>query len=91
MNSGLCDRSTPSLRKFLLISKTRGMPPTSRRFRYSSGAMRMKRVMSSVLWCVVKGAAAAPPAMGCSMGVSTSRYSCVSMNFLMACTILDRH
>jgi hypothetical protein len=29
--------------------------------------------MSSALWCVVNGRAAAPPYSGCSTGVSTSR------------------
>jgi hypothetical protein len=28
--------------------------------------------MSNVLWCVMNGRAVAPPAMGCSIGVSTS-------------------
>ena len=30
--------------------------------------------MSSVLWCVTNGRASAPPAIGCIIGVSTSRY-----------------
>jgi len=34
--------------------------------------MRMNICMSSALWCVTKGLAAAPPGMGCSIGVSTS-------------------
>ncbi len=50
----------------------RSKPPTSRRFRYSSGAMRRNRSRSRAWWCVTKGLAAAPPAMGCIMGVSTS-------------------
>ena len=29
--------------------------------------------MSSELWCVIKGLAAAPPGMGCKTGVSTSK------------------
>ena len=29
--------------------------------------------MSSALWCVTNGLAAAPPGIGCIMGVSTSR------------------
>ena len=29
--------------------------------------------MSSALWCVMKGLAAAPPGIGCIIGVSTSR------------------
>ena len=39
-NSGECVESAPSLRKFLPISKTRSMPPTTAFFRYSSVAMR---------------------------------------------------
>ena len=30
--------------------------------------------MSKLLWCVIKGRAAAPPGIGCSIGVSTSKY-----------------
>jgi hypothetical protein len=29
--------------------------------------------MSSALWCVTNGRASAPPAIGCIIGVSTSR------------------
>ena len=48
------------------------MPPTISRFSGSSVAMRMYMSMSSVLWCVMNGRAAAPPAMVLSTGVSTS-------------------
>ena len=40
VNSGLWRTLKPSLRKLRLISKTFSKPPTMRRFRYSSGAMR---------------------------------------------------
>ena len=33
--------------------------------------------MSSALWCVMNGRAAAPPAMACSVGVSTSQIAAV--------------
>ena len=36
-------------------------------------AMRRKSSMSSALWCVMNGLAAAPPGIVCSIGVSTSR------------------
>ncbi|MNN90015.1 hypothetical protein D3C81_2079060 [compost metagenome] len=32
----------------------------------------MNICMSSALWCVMNGLAAAPPGIGCSIGVSTS-------------------
>ena len=35
--------------------------------------------MSSALWCVMKGLAAAPPGIVCSIGVSTSMKSFSSM------------
>ena len=90
MNSGLCIEETPSFRKFRLISNTRSKPPTTRRFRYSSGAMRRKRSTSSALWWVTKGRAAAPPAMGCIIGVSTSTYPRSSRKRRMADTIALR-
>ena len=43
------------------ISKTRSKPPTISRLRYSSSAMRRYSGMSSALWCVTNGRAAAPP------------------------------
>src|SRR5277367_5103196 len=61
VNSGLCLVEIPSLRKLRLISYTRSNPPTVSRFKYSSGAMRMYKSMSKVLWCVTKGRAAAHP------------------------------
>ena len=73
MNSGLCWVEIPSFLKLRLISNTRAMPPTVSRFRYSSGAMRRYSFMSSALWCVENGRARAPPAIGCIIGVSTSR------------------
>ena len=48
-------------------------PPTTQRFKNSSGAMRRYRSMSSALEWVTNGRAAAPPASFCSIGVSTSR------------------
>ena len=42
--------------------------------------------MSSVLWCVRNGRALAPPAIGCIMGVSTSRYPRAVMNSRSAAT-----
>ena len=80
----------PSLRKLRLISKTRSTPPTVSRFRYSSGAMRRKSVMSSVLWCVTNGRASAPPASGCIIGVSTSRNPRASRNRRIPATTLAR-
>ena len=53
-------------------SYTRSMPPTISRLSGSSVAMRIYISISSVLWCVMKGLAAAPPAMVLSTGVSTS-------------------
>ena len=69
----------PSLRKLRLISNTFSKPPTTRRFRYSSGAMRRNSSMSSALWCVTNGREA-PPGIGCIIGVSTSRKPCATMN-----------
>ena len=66
------------------------MPPTMQRLRYSSGAMRMKSGMSSALWWVVNGRAAAPPAIGCSTGVSTSRKPRASMKRRMRDTMRAR-
>ena len=75
MNSGLWRGERPSLRKTRPISKTRSKPATTRRFRYSSGAIRRKSSTSSALWWVVKGLASAPPGMGWKIGVSTSMKS----------------
>src|SRR5712671_4287170 len=74
VNSGLCCVEIPSLRKLRLISYTRSRPPTTNRFKYSSGAMRKYKSISRVLWWVTNGFAAAPPASGCIIGVSTSMY-----------------
>ncbi|EKD97955.1 MAG: hypothetical protein ACD_23C00658G0001 [uncultured bacterium] len=52
--------------------------------------MRKNICWSSALWCVVKGLALAPPGMGCSMGVSTSRKLCATMNSRMPLTVLLR-
>ncbi len=46
--------------------------------------------MSSALWCVAKGLAAAPPGMGCIIGVSTSRKPWPLMNSRMAWMIFER-
>ena len=73
VNSGLWRVEMPSFLKLRLISNTRSTPPTTRRLRYSSGAMRRYRSMSSALWCVLNGRATAPPGIGCIIGVSTSR------------------
>ena len=40
--------------------------------------------MSSALWCVTKGRAAAPPGIGCIIGVSTSRKPCAIMKARIA-------
>ena len=77
----------PSLRKLRLISNTRSMPPTTNRFRYSSGAMRRYSLMSSALWWVMNGRARAPPAIGCIIGVSTSRKPRVVRNSRIADTV----
>ena len=90
VNSGLCFRDTPSLRKMRPISNTRSNPPTSRRFSRSSVAMRRKKSTSSALWCVLKGRAAAPPAVFSNTGVSTSINCCASRNRRMCDTIRDR-
>ena len=74
VNSGLCVLSMPSLRKFLENSYTPSKPPTISRFKYNSSAIRKYRGMSSALWWVMNGRAAAPPGIDCRMGVSTSRY-----------------
>ena len=47
VNSGLCRRDRPSLRKLRFNSNTFGYPPISSRLRYSSGAMRKNRSMPS--------------------------------------------
>src|SRR6218665_2277648 len=60
----------PSLRYLRLISNTRSKPPTIRRLRYSSGAMRRYICCSSALWCVTKGRALAPPGIGCNIGLA---------------------
>ncbi|MNV62388.1 hypothetical protein D3C71_1549330 [compost metagenome] len=73
-----------------MISNTRSKPPTIRRLRYSSGAMRRYISCSSALWCVTNGLALAPPGMGCSMGVSTSRKPWLTMNSRSALTALLR-
>ena len=80
----------PSLRKLRLISNTRSKPPTTRRFRYSSGAMRRNICWSSALWWVTKGLALAPPGIGCSIGVSTSRKPCSTMKLRIELTALLR-
>ena len=46
--------------------------------------------MSSALWCVTKGRAIAPPASGCIIGVSTSRYPRPSRKRRMQRTIAAR-
>ncbi len=46
--------------------------------------------MSSALWCVMKGRAIAPPAIGCIIGVSTSRYPRPVMNSRIAATMRPR-
>ena len=46
--------------------------------------------MSSALWCVTKGRAAAPPAIGCITGVSTSTKPRASRNARMAVTAFVR-
>ena len=46
--------------------------------------------MSSALWCVTKGRAAAPPATGCIIGVSTSMNPRASRNARMAVTAFAR-
>jgi hypothetical protein len=72
VNSGLWRVEIPSLRKMRPISNTRSIPPTIKRLRCNSSAMRRYSCRSSVLWCVVNGRACAPPASACSTGVSTS-------------------
>ncbi|CKR83060.1 Uncharacterised protein [Mycobacterium tuberculosis] len=52
--------------------------------------MRRNISWSSALWCVLKGLALAPPGMGWSMGVSTSRKSLATMNSRSALTALLR-
>ena len=54
------------------ISYTRSKPPTTKRFKCSSVAMRIYMSISKVLWWVIKGRAVAPPEMVLSTGVSTS-------------------
>src|SRR3984893_14688202 len=44
VNSGLCFREMPSFLKFRFNSKTLLKPPTSKRLRLSSGAMRRKKL-----------------------------------------------
>ena len=90
VNSGLCRGLIPSLRKLRLTSNTFGIPPTMSRLRYSSGAMRRYRSVPSALWWVTKGFAAAPPGMGCSIGVSTSTNPRSSMTSRMACMTAER-
>ena len=90
VNSGLCLTLIPSLRKLRPSSYTRSNPPTMSRFKYSSGAMRMNISMSSVLWWVTNGRAAAPPATVLSMGVSTSINPSLSKYARMAVMIFDR-
>ena len=46
--------------------------------------------MSRALWCVTNGRAAAPPAMACSVGVSTSTKPRSSRMLRMAATIFER-
>ena len=46
--------------------------------------------MSSALWCVTNGRAAAPPGIGCIIGVSTSRKPRATKNSRIACTICER-
>ena len=48
-------------------------PPTIRRFRYNSFAIRRYNGISSALWGVMNGRAVAQPGMACSTGVSTSK------------------
>ena len=46
--------------------------------------------MSSALWCVTNGRAAAPPAIGCIIGVSTSTKPRASRNARIAVTTFAR-
>ena len=46
--------------------------------------------MSSALWWVMKGLAAAPPGMGCIIGVSTSRKPWPVMKLRIAWMIFER-
>mmetsp|Transcript_25117 Transcript_25117/g.50055 ORF Transcript_25117/g.50055 Transcript_25117/m.50055 type:complete len:345 (-) Transcript_25117:211-1245(-) len=54
-------------------SYTRSKPPTTRRFRWSSVAMRRVRSRPRELWWVEKGRASAPPGADWRTGVSISR------------------
>ena len=60
------------------------MPPTMRRFRYNSVAMRRYISRSSALCRVTNGWAIAPAGMGTSTGVSTSRKPRASKKARMA-------
>ena len=63
---------------------------TNKRFKYNSGAMRKNISWSSALWWVRNGLALAPPGMGCSMGVSTSKKPWPTMNSRIPLTALLR-
>jgi len=52
--------------------------------------MRMNSGMSSALWCVLNGRAAAPLTSECIIGVSTSRKSRASRNSRMNFTSRER-
>ena len=66
------------------------MPPTIRRLRYSSVAMRSLSGMSSALEWVRNGRADAPPAIVSSVGVSTSKKPRASMKRRISATMRDR-
>ena len=57
---------------------------------YPHMTMRKNISWSKALWWVAKGRALAPPGMGCSMGVSTSKKLCCTMNSRMQLTALLR-
>ena len=46
--------------------------------------------MSSALWCVLKGRAAAPPGIECIIGVSTSRKPSLTIESRIDWTIFER-
>ena len=91
MNSGLWVASSPSFRKAGPISKTRSIPPSTRRFSQISGAIRRASCLfENSVATVVKGLAIAPPALSAMIGVWTSRKLSLSRKSRIYCMICER-
>ena len=82
-------RSIPSFLNTFPNSNTFSKPPITSRFRYNSGAILKYISIPIALWWVKKGRAIAPPALGCSVGVSTSKKFSDVIKVLISCKTLN--